>query len=606
MARHRRRRKGWLVAGVVGGVIVVVLVVAAALAFRTYQHVKGPLQSVQATLTALAHDPTSLNSAAGRDLMENNLAVASREIASAQGQIDGSVGLKILGVVPGLHTQRSGLVQLVADLHATTVSAMALLHSVNTLAADSHGTDIALPQLTDLGTELDTVHSQLSVEDRPASGLWGPLGTYRQKFDREDVRAVHLLAQGEELTRYALAFLGADGPRNYLVMGENNAEMRDEGAPLSYSVMNTSSGAITVSSGQSVGDLGLSAPAPGIAVPAGTQAVFGELDPTEIWQSTNATADFSFSGRDMQAMYAAATGAHVDGVIGIDVVALQGLLALTGPVSVSGIPEPVTSANAANILLDQLYEGLPPNSSQGLRREELAAVTSAVFQQLRTGKVDVVALARTLATEVAGRHLQLWDENPQYEQILRDVGASGDIDTDDPTRTFHVAVENATATKLDYFVTVAISDTVIVFPDGDAEVDTSVTLTNHAPAGQPPSYQLGPDGVNSHVSGEYVGRVFLWGPRGAKQEKSVKESGLLLAGEVDLPVLAGKSATAQFETTIPKAVQGGRLRLVFVPQPRLAPESLSVHVIGHGLQKGTPTTVSASLTKTTALSWEFS
>ena len=70
----------------------------------------------------------------------------------------------------------------------------------------------------------------------------------------------------------------------------------------------------------------------------------------------------------------------------------------------------------------------------------------------RSGKVDVVALARTLATEAVERHLQIWDEVPQYEQTIVQIGASGNIDTDDPTRTFHVAVENATATKLDYFV----------------------------------------------------------------------------------------------------------------------------------------------------------
>ena len=174
------------------------------------------------------------------------------------------------------------------------------------------------------------------------------------------------------------------------------------------------------------------------------------------------------------------------------------------------------------------------------RHEELAAVASAVFHQLGVQKVDVVALARTLATETTERHLQLWDSKSRgTNRRSRELGASGDIDTDDPTRTFHVAVENATATKLDYFVDVAISDTVTISPNGSATVDTSVKLTNHAPAGQPPSYQLGPDGINSHVSGEYVGRVFLWGPRGSVQKGSVDESGLSLAPEIDLPVTAG-------------------------------------------------------------------
>jgi hypothetical protein len=415
------------------------------------------------------------------------------------------------------------------------------------------------------------------------------------------VRAVHLLAQGKDATQFALEFLGADGPRHYLVMGENNAEMRDEGDTLSYSLVHAKNGVITESPGGSVNDIEPGSPVPGVPIPGGTEAVFGGLDPTETWQSTNATADFSFSGQDMQYMYAYAAGDDVDGVIGIDVVALQSLLKLTGPVTVAGIAEPVTAQNAADVLLNQLYAGLPPRSPQGQRREELAEVASAVFHQLGVGKVDVVALARTLATAAAERHLQIWVPNPQYEETISELGASGNIDTDDPTRTFHVAVENATATKLDYFVDVAISDTVTVNPDGSATVATAVRLTNHAPAGQPASYQFGPDGINSNIPGEYVGRVFLWGPRGSEETGGVPESGLLLAPEIDLPVLPGQSATAQFETTIPDAIQNDKLHLVFQPQPRLTPESLKVHVVASGTQA----TVNSSLEKPVTLTWDF-
>jgi hypothetical protein len=327
--------------------------------------------------------------------------------------------------------------------------------------------------------------------------------------------------------------------------------------------------------------------------------------PTETWQSTNATADFTFSGRDMQAMFAAAKGVHVDGVIGLDVVALQGILGLTGPVSVTGIPEPVTSQNAANVLLNQLYVGLPPNSSQGPRHEELSEVTSAAVHQLQASNVDLVALARVLASEVAGRHLLLWDENPSYERTIREVGASGAVDTDDPTRTFHIDVENATATKLDYFVDVSISDTVHLDTDGIVTVVSEVTMTNHAPAGQPPSFQLGPDNINSHVAGEYVGRVIVWGPRGSTQRGSHSESGLR-ATEQDIPVMPGKSFTAQFETVIPRALQGDMFRLVFVPQPRLTPDSLTVHIIAPGRHLRTESTFRTVLAKTTTLTWTFS
>jgi hypothetical protein len=74
-----------------------------------------------------------------------------------------------------------------------------------------------------------------------------------------------------------------------------------------------------------------------------------------------------------------------------------------------------------------------------------------------------------------------------------------------------------------------------------------------------------------------------------------------MANAIDVPLLPGQSATATFETIIPKAIQDGKLRLVFVPQPRLAPESLIVHVIASGTQS----TVRASLTKTTTLAWKL-
>jgi hypothetical protein len=254
---------GLIAAGIVVGLIVVVLLEAAGLAFRTYDHVKGPLQSVQNTLTALAHNTSALNSAAGRNLTEHRLAEASKEISSVQSQIDGSVGLKILGVVPGLHTQRIGFEQLVADLHTTTMSALSLLRSVNTLAAESRGTDFSLPDLKELGALFDSTRAQLRLADRASSGLWGPPGNYRQKFDREDLRAVHLLGRGEDATKFALEFLGADGPRDYLVMGENNAEMRDEGSTLSYSLMHTANGAITESPSGSVSAVEPSSPVPG-------------------------------------------------------------------------------------------------------------------------------------------------------------------------------------------------------------------------------------------------------------------------------------------------------------------------------------------------------
>src|SRR5580658_9678756 len=152
-ARRGGRRKIALAVAIGGTLVIVGIGVCLALAFRTYQQVKGPLLNAESTLKSLAHNPNGLNSAEGRDLIEIKLAETSREVASAESQINSSVGLKVLGVFPGLHAQRVGLDQLVDDLRSTTVNSLALLRSVSAVAADSHGTNISLSSLQSLGNE---------------------------------------------------------------------------------------------------------------------------------------------------------------------------------------------------------------------------------------------------------------------------------------------------------------------------------------------------------------------------------------------------------------------------------------------------------------------
>ncbi len=375
-----------LSAALILGVVLIFFLVAGIFAYRSASQARTLLDDAHATITSIIGNENNLESSAGRESAEAAVAKVSIEVAQAQRDLQSSFGLSVLGVLPYLHTQRQGLLTLVGDVRASAATGGALLHQVDSLVSVSSGTDIPLPQLRQVQKTVAAAHRQFASFDRSSSGLWGPLGTAQRQFDREDAKLTALLANANHAIGYALPFLGVDGERTYLVTAENNAEMRDQGAILSYSLLHTLNGSITEQTGGSLDNLGLDAPVPGIAIPGGTQAVFGVFDPTEKWQSTNATADFSFSGRDMQHMFADVAGTDVNGVIGIDVVALQSLLELTGPVTVPGVAEPITAQNAGDILLNQLYEGLPPGSSQAPRREELAAVASAVFHQLQTRK----------------------------------------------------------------------------------------------------------------------------------------------------------------------------------------------------------------------------
>lgn len=599
--RRTSRRPYLLLAGGVAVVVVIAVAVLGWLAVRSLERARTELDAARSAADGVVANPHVLLSAPGRTQAARALQQVRVDAAAARQTLGHSVGLSVLGVLPVVSTQRDGLLTLIDDLQTTAGTGSQLLQRVDALLAASHGTTVALPQLRALQQSVATAYRTLKPLDRPTGGLLGPLASARQTFDRADAKTTALLRQGEQVLDYALPFLGADGPRTYLVAGENNAEMRDQGSVLSLAVMHAQGGTFSVGTTGSVGTFTLHTPAD-VTVPSGTAKVFGALKPTQIWQNVDATADFPFSGQAMQAMFAQANDQHVDGVIAIDVPALASLLTLTGPVSVPGITEPVTSANVSEILLHQLYEGYP-SGSQTERHDDISAVAKAVVDQMQHEHVDLAVLANTLARDVAGRHLMVWDENPTYEATLRAAGASGAIDTVDPRRTFHLAVESATAAKLDYYVDVKVRMDVTITEANEAQVDTYVTVVNHAPAGQPPSYQLGPDGVSSSVPGQYVSRIYLWSPRGSLTGSGTPESGLVL-NQTATSVLPQQQQTVLFETVIPHAVRNGKLTLHLVPQSLLRPAALTVQVAaGPNWSVHGPTTETDTLQRPLTLSW---
>jgi len=570
-------------------------------AWRTLSVVHTDVAQARTTIDSATANPDQLLSTPGRAQSLHYLTEADGQLQQADRQIRTSLSLDVLSWVPFAHTQRDGLLQLVDDARTMTESGSTLLTTVDTLQSESHGTSISIPSLRRLQQEVTGTVTRFEAIDRPGSGLIGPIATARASLDRDNVRLVQLMTRGDEALSYALPFLGADGPRTYFLAAENNAEMRDQGAVLSFAVLHVDNGSFTVGTAQSVGVLALTQPAP-VTVPPSMEQVFGGYQPTETWQSTNATANFPWSGADMAAMYTQASGVRPDGVVGIDVPMVASLLTVSGPVSVPGISGAVTSQNLAPIILNQLYDGIGPNQAD--RSDELSAVAQAAVDAMQGRDVDLARLARVVAQGIDGRHLLVWDADPAYETTVADLGASGSIDTDEPAETFHVAVENATATKLDYYVTVDVSMHITVTAVGYAVVDTTVTLHNSAPANAKPSYQLGPDGVSSTVAGQYVGHVYLWGPLGGTQLGSVVESGLQLS-EQDLSVLPQAGGSVNFQTVIPDAVRNGWLNINVVPQPRLVPEQVTATLSAPGWALTGSDRQSAVLTRTSTMSWRL-
>jgi hypothetical protein len=595
--------RAWKVAGTGLFVVVVLAVlVLGALAARNIVRAQHSMNAARATISAALDNRHELTTPVGRAQAGAAINAVQLDVNLAYALVNDSFAVNFFGSLPVLHGQIQGLLQLIQDAGQTATLGAGLLQQVNTLAASTQGLTISIPQLQTLQASVASAHTQLASLNRPSGGLWGPLGSARASFDAEDARLTALLGTGSSVLSYALPLVGADGPRLYLIAGENNAEMRDQGEVLSNALMHSANGTFSLDS-TSTSDATLAQPVK-VPLPPGTQAIFGALNPTQQWQSVNASADFPLSGQIMQAMYQQVTGIHVNGVVGIDVPALVSLLQLSGPVIVPDIAGPISADNAADILLHQLYAAFPAGD-QTQRHDDISAVARAIIDKMKTEHVDLAAFAVALANDVAGRHLLAWDENPTFEGIIVKTGGSGAINTGDADRTFHLSVQSATAAKLDFYVTISIRMVVSITKQNDAVVHTYATIANHAPAGQPPSAQLGPDNFNSHTPGQYVTRVYLWSPKGSQTNGGVSESGLVL-NRTAASVLAQQSQTVDFTTVIPNAVRNGRLTLQLVPQPGLYPTQVSLQVVGGPNWNVTgPSYITGSLLKTLSQTWSL-
>lgn len=586
------------------GLLAILGVVAVAAALYDLSKVRADLTSARETMKRLVDDPLTLRTPEGRTAATSRITSTLGRLGTARSRLRNSAPISLAQAVPGFRTQRSGMVTLVDDVTAAATAGRDLLARANAVATSVEVKDGSVPLtgIQELEGPVRDAGRRVGSLARSAAGLWGPLADARRDFDDVARRSSERLTGGADALRAAHAFMGAAGDRRYLIAIQNNAEMRDQGMVLSYAVARFSGQKLVFEGSGSVGRLRLDQPA-GTALPDGTREVFGFSLPTQLWQNVNATADFALSGQAMVDMYRQATGEQLDGVIAIDVPGIAGLLRVLGPLSVPGIPQPISAANASRVLLKDLYDGLPPWRDVSDRRERLGEVTEALISRLTTGTTNAVALGQELAGAARGGHFRLWSRVPDEEEVFERTGLGGGPAVSDADRAFHVAVQNRSGTKLDYYVKPKVRQEIDLTKAGTAIVRTTVTVENQAPKDAAPSYQLGPDGISTTRVGDYPAWVMLWGPAGAMQAGSTPESGLQLSHYV-VNVGAGESKEISFQTVIPAAVRDGRFQIRLVPQPRLEPVPLEVRLTGDGWKVDGPPVWTGLWDRVHTLSWE--
>lgn len=329
------------------------------------------------------------------------------------------------------------------------------------------------------------------------------------------------------------AMLGADGPRNYLVLVQNSAEVRATGGiPGALATLHTDNGKITMGEQSSASAIGAFTPT--FDVDPVQEAIYTTRLGRQM-QNVNLTPDFPTAAATAKSMWEERySGEKVDGVIALDPVVLAHLLEATGPVElddplvlqlISGtaLPTSLTTENVVATLLSDVYREIDEPAAQDAY---FAAIAARVFEAFTDGQGDSAKLIQAVSTSVQENRLYLWSDHKNEQDIVASTGLAGSVTGQDVGgATFGLYFNDGTGAKMDYHVTRTAELIQQCQDNGYSRYTVRVTITNEAPldaATSLPAYVTG-GGVYGVPPGHVRTNYVAYGPDQALTEAATRD-----------------------------------------------------------------------------------
>ena len=439
-----------------------------------------------------------------------------RETAAAEAGT-GDLAWRLGGHAPGVgdDVQAVRTVTAALDELATDVLPALVRVAAGIEALAPHGGAVDLTALSAAAPELLTADATIRrtrdrigaiATGRLVGPLAAPIAGLRGRLDR----AAALTGSALRAVQLILPMLGASGPRTYLALFQNPAEVRATGGmPGAYLVIEADHGVIrvvedgTASGGLAVSDRPVLALDPAVAALYGT--AIGRY-PANI----NQTPDFPTVARLAREMYRRRSGRTVDGVLATDPVALSYLLGATGPVVLPRGPA-LRGDNAVHLLLSDVYAG---RLSRPQQDAYFRTVARATFTALTRRPIAVRPMLAQLARAAGERRILAWSAVPAEEQLLAGTVLEGALPQDRPDEpTVGLFLNDGGGGKMSYYLRPAaqLGDSGCRLA-GHALLTVNLTLSSVAP----PS-GLSPYVLNSAAALDpYTIRTFVsvFGPTG--------------------------------------------------------------------------------------------
>lgn len=281
--------------------------------------------------------------------------------------------------------------------------------------------------------------------------------------------------------------IGLYGPQHYLIVVQNSDELRATGGFIS------AVGVLTLEQGRianldfvdsydlyHVGREYPPAPPP--------VAEFMGI-PYILFRDANWSPDFPTTAAALRSLYREETRLLVDGIVTVDLHAMEAIVGALEPLQLSNSEEPLTGANVVaqvKAFWTQPEEG-ETITDVGLwdwweqRKNFIPALATAMVQKLGSGTVDYVAVGMAVEKSLNERAIQIWLADEEAATQLRQLGWDGSLQPQDGADYLALINTNMGYNKVNAAVEQTLSYAV-TWPDGAAAPgEAIVTIDYHHP-----------------------------------------------------------------------------------------------------------------------------
>lgn len=290
------------------------------------------------------------------------------------------------------------------------------------------------------------------------------------------------LSEFNELAPVLLDMLGASGPRTYLVLNVDPAELRGGGGFIgSYILVSADKGDIKLGESKNVYDIDYPYPMPGQKKFVAQPAIMNEFTGHGwVFGDANFSPSFPAGAQAAEQLFKNETGHSVDGVVSIDPWAVAAMLQVTGPIK---IPEYSTTVQASTFPDDLVKRLLTEAANVPGKKTYFPVVANHVLTQLMSMPADKwPTLVDALNTSVGQRHLQVYMNRDNVQSVLGRLGWSGTLAAGQGQELMSEVESNFGGNKANYWLTRTYNLDLTV-AGGQLQHHLALSLKNATPPG---------------------------------------------------------------------------------------------------------------------------